>query len=391
MFSGIVAAALILLAPLTQGQSCSSESECNKLISEYESKLGAIRDQKNTLSSQIQFSDTQVYLTTLRIQDAESKIKKTGEEIENISGKIDGLNESLDHVSKLLIEKIAEGYKRRDVPFLNIFVDSNKASVLANRLKYAKTVEENDRRLAFQVQQAKLNFQQQKQLREKKQEQLAQLTKVLEDQKVALDNQKLSKQRLLSETQSDERVYQNLLSQARANLSGFSSFAQAAGGGSLASFGSGSNGWYYTQRDPAWGSRLLPGSSSSLSLAGCAVSSIAMVCKSYGGGETPGSIAADTSRFIGGDLWNWAFGCSGKSTSFLGRISQEDAKSYVKNGTPVILRLSAASISGLHFIVAYSWDDGANDFKVHDPYYGPDKSFTERYNWSQVTNAIVIR
>jgi hypothetical protein len=112
-----------------------------------------------------------------------------------------------------------------------------------------------------------------------------------------------------------------------------------------------------------------------------------MVCKSYGQDVTPASIVSNSSKFIYGDLWNWAFSCDGKTTNWIGS-SKDQVRSYVEGGTPVILRLVAPSVSGLHFIVAWKWD--GNDFIVHDPYYGPDKKFSERYGWSQVTTAIAI-
>ncbi len=378
IFSLIIGTVLMFTAPYTRGQTCSSEEECNKLIKEYESKLGSIREQKNTLSSQIQFADTQIYLTALRIQDAEAKVKKTGEEIENISGKIDGLNESLSHVSKLLIEKIAEGYKRRDVPFLSVIVDSDKASILANRLKYAKTVEENDRRLAFQVQQAKLNFQQQKELREKKKEQLAQLTIVLEDQKKALDVQKGQKQKLLADTQNDEATYQRLLAQAQAQIRGFKSFVQGSGASSTIganAFGSGSDGAYYSQRDERWAHNAMGASSENILDVGCLVSSIAMVSTKLGSSVTPAGIAADSGRFWLNTAWMrypWP-GVAGRTYRAVSDIDAE-----LNSGNYVIVGVGGCSNGGSHFVVLTRKD--GDSYIMHDPIYGPDIKFSDHYS-----------
>ncbi len=213
----------------------------------------------------------------------------------------------------------------------------------------------------------------------------------MEVQKAELKNQQQAKQNLLAATKSDEATYQNLLERARQELAGFSSFVQYAGGGELTSFGNGSNGWYFTQRDPSWGNILLPGSSSNLALAGCAVTSIAMTCKSFGQDITPLSIASNPSNFIGGDLWNWAFSCSGKASSGFQYMTKDSIKSYIKNNNArVIIRLSAASVSGLHFIVGWKWDDDKDDLVIHDPYFGPDLMFSSRYGWGQVTTAIAI-
>lgn len=214
---------------ISKAQSCGNEEECKKLISEYEQKLVGIRDQKNTLFSQIEFADTQIYLTTLRIQDTERKIAQTADEIESLKGRIVTLNSSLDYISKLLLEKIIEGYKRREAPLLAIFIDPDNASTMINRLKYAKVAEESDRKLAFQVQQAKLNFEQQKNLREDKQKELADLEVNLENQKSALDSQKSQKERLLSITKNDERVYQNLLAQTQAEFAAIQGIVSGAG------------------------------------------------------------------------------------------------------------------------------------------------------------------
>ena len=275
-----------------------------------------------------------------------------------------------------------------NVSLVEVLFDSANANDFFTRLKYLQTAQENNQKLLVQVQEAKLNYEDQKKLREEKKVELANLVTTLNNQQADLKNQQDAKKNLLAATQNSETTYENLLQQAQQELAGFSAFAQAAGGG-LTTFGSGSNGWYYTQRDPRWGNMTLPGSSSTVLMAGCAVTSVAMVCKSYGQNINPVSIVSDPSKFIAGDLWNWAFSCSGKITDWIG-TSEDSAKNYVKNGTPVILKLSAPSVSGLHFVVAFGWDDGKNDFKIHDPYYGPDKYFTDRYNWSQVITAIAI-
>jgi peptidoglycan hydrolase CwlO-like protein len=212
-----------------RAQNCNSKEECEKLISEYEQKLTEIRSQKNTLSSQIQYFDTQIYLTTLRIQDTENKIGETQKEIDTLTNRIEGLNTSLDYLTKLLIKKIKEGYKQRDVPFFNIFLDTERASDLFNRLKYSKIVQENDRRVAFQLQQAKTNFQNQKDLREEKKKELSQLKINLNNQQADLNSQKINKQYLLQQTQNDEKTYQILLSRAQAEYAAIQGIVAGAG------------------------------------------------------------------------------------------------------------------------------------------------------------------
>ncbi len=352
-----------------QKQSC-----LNQLIPQLQQKL-------NTTKAQINLFDAQISLIISQIQQTQDKVTSTQNEIDILGSRITGLDTSLNYLSKLLIERIFEGYKQRNVSLLNLLLDSNSAGNLINKIQYYKATQDNNQKLLIQVEESKQNFEEQKQLREQKVQELDNLKITLAQQQTDLKNKQVEAQRIKEATETD-------LANAQAELAAFSRFAEAAGGGTT-TFGNGSNGWYYTQRDPQWAGMTLPGSSSTVMLAGCAVTSVAMVCKSYGQNITPATIASDPGDFIGGDLWNSAFGCSGKTTDWIGN-SEDRVKSYVKSGTPVILRLVAPSVSGLHFVVAFKWDDGKNDFIIHDPYFGPDNYFSGRYSWSQVTTAIAI-
>lgn len=374
----------------TYAQNCSSESQCQDLIKQYESKLGSLREQKNTLASQVQFFDTQMYLATLRIQDTEQKIKKTEEEIDNLGGKISGLNSSLDHVSKLLIKKIAEDYKRREVPTISLLIGADDASTLVNRMKYAKSAQESDQKLAFQVQQAKQNFEDQKDLREKKKEDLDKLIATLDSQKASLATQKVQKQKLLSDTQNDESNYQRLLAQAQKQLSGFKSFVSAAGGGSIGanSFGSGSDGAYYSQRDERWAGMKMGNSSDSVLEVGCLVTSIAMVQKHSGTDYTPASIASNTSYFFGNTAFmlhpgNFSWPAGHYSNIDTGSIGEK-----LDSGKYVIVGVYAGAY-GTHYVVLIKKD--GDDYIMHDPYYGPDKKFSEHYSKGSIFVAGVFQ
>lgn len=209
---------LFLVHNNVSSQVCGSKEECEKLISETEQKLTIVRSQKNTLSSEIQYVDSQIYLTTLKIQNTQQQITDTEAEIETLGGRIQGVNDSLDYLTKLLFNKIKEGYKRRDVPLFNIFLDSESASTLLNQLKYAQTAQENDRRVAYQLQQAKQNFEDQKDLRERKKIELDNLKAEFISHNANLDRQKQDKQAILQITKNNELTYQRIIQQALAEF-----------------------------------------------------------------------------------------------------------------------------------------------------------------------------
>ncbi|MCL5675853.1 MAG: C39 family peptidase [Patescibacteria group bacterium] len=379
---------------LAQSSCITSNDPCKDLTTEekvscYEKNVNVCQQESNSLSAQVEAFNSSIAATNLRIMQTEQQIENLTNEINSISDKISNLESSLTALSNVLIERIIASYKNSSHNNLGLLLfNSSKLSNLLVNLQYLQIVQKNDQKILFAVETTKMNYAQQKQLREEKKTEQEQLQKKLGTQKTYLQSQQKAKQNLLDATNNSEAVYQDLLDKARRELAAFSAFTTAAGGGET-TFGNGSNGWYYTQRDPQWSSMLLPGSSSSTLEAGCAVTSVAMVCKSYGQNVTPATIISNRNNFIYGDLWNWAFSCSGKSTDWIG-TSRDQIKNDVKNNIPVILRLIAPSVSGLHFVVAYAWDDGKSDFKIHDPYYGPDKYFSERYSWSQVTDGIAI-
>ena len=71
----------------TTGPSSAARSEIERKIREYEAKLSEVRNQKNTLSSQISYMDTQIFLTELKAEEtkkeeSESKFEKILEKVE---------------------------------------------------------------------------------------------------------------------------------------------------------------------------------------------------------------------------------------------------------------------------------------------------------------------
>jgi peptidoglycan hydrolase CwlO-like protein len=198
-------------------------------INEYQIKLNQLRQQKNTLASQIQYMETQIYLTTLQITETEQKINLTQKEIEILGARIEGLDTSLDYLSKLLLKKIVEGYKNRSLTFLTALLDSVSADDFVSRIKYLKTAQENNQRLLIQVQKTKLNFEEQKKIREEKKLELDNLKTRLANQKAELNNQRAAKQKLLIQTQNDEQIYQELLAKAQAEYAAIQGIIAGAG------------------------------------------------------------------------------------------------------------------------------------------------------------------
>lgn len=351
-------------------------NELQQKINEYQVKLNDIRQQKNTLSSQIQYMDTQIYLTTLQIQSTEQKIINTGKEIDLLGSRIEGLDTSLDYLSKLLINKIAESYKKRELNFLAVLFNTKNADDFLNKVKYLKSSRDNNQKLLVQVQEAKSNAEEQKLQREEKKTELTNLTQTLNSQKISLNSQKIQKQKLLSDTQNDEVTYQRLLAQAQAQLSGFKSFVSSAGAGIINAnqFGTGSDGAYFSQRDERWANQSIGYSSENVLNVGCLLTSVTMVAKHYGENVTPGNIASDVSRFYGFTAYMSLPWKSVAGRSYYGGV---DIDQELANGNYVIVGVGGCSSGGSHFVVLVKKD--GSDYIMHDPIYGPDIKFSAHY------------
>lgn len=191
-------------------------------IKEYQQKLSDIRQQKNTLSTQIEQMDTQIYLTELQVQQSEAKIIATQSEIEKLGSRIDNLDTSLNTLSALLLKQIARGYKTRSVSLIELLLEAQDVGELTNKIKYQRSTQNNNQKLLLQVQEAKSSYEEQKVVREQKKQELDQLVTNLNNQKASLKTQQTQKQKLLADTNNDEKTYQTLLTQAQAEYNAVS-------------------------------------------------------------------------------------------------------------------------------------------------------------------------
>lgn len=214
---------------LAQENSVEKKNDLEKQIKEYEEKINSLRSEKNTLSSQIEYMDTQIYLTKLKTQETSQKIETTEYEIETLDDWIGDLDVSLDQLSKTMLKRIAAGYKTRQASVIDIIFDATSASDLVNKLKYFEVARETNRKVLMEVQEAKLNYEEQKKLREKKKKDLANLEKDLENQQTLLASQQEAKKTLLIQTQNDEVSYQILLSKLKSEYAAIQGIVSGAG------------------------------------------------------------------------------------------------------------------------------------------------------------------
>lgn len=193
-------------------------NELDKKIQEYTVKLEELSQQKKTLASTLNYLETKINLTLTQIDQTEEKLIILKKEIEDLSLKIERLDVSLNEISKMLLSRIMEIYKRSRLNPLYLLFSSEGFSQFLSRLKYLQTVQAHDRSLLYQMEEARYNFDIQKNLKEEKQTEAEELRIQLEGQKNLLSQQKREKETLLEITKNDESRYQNLLAEAQEEL-----------------------------------------------------------------------------------------------------------------------------------------------------------------------------
>jgi peptidoglycan hydrolase CwlO-like protein len=380
-----------------------SREELQEIKNKCEEKLSQLAKQRNTLASEISYIDTQIYLTNLKVAETENKIEKTEKEIGLLNERIEGLDESLNILSKLLLKKIVADYKNKRISLLSIFLEADRIDDLVNRIKYIKTTRENNQKLIIQVQNAKINFEEQKKLREEKKIELDNLKTLLAKQKTELLNQQNARRKLLADTQNSEVLYQRIVAQARAQLASFISYVRSRGGANILSNQTSCDNWgcYYNQRDSQWGNFVInnsydcnDGVSTECSIAkvGCLVTSVAMYASHLGYNITPLDIASNSDNFAANTalLINdrrkplYAKGIRIERIPIGGRLSPE-----IVADKPVIVGINYGPY-GTHFLLIKKYENG--NYIMNDPFIdnGKDKNFTDYYSLDSIFSIEII-
>lgn len=167
--------------------------------------LDETRQKKVTLTNEIVYQDNQIKLTELKIAETEA-------EISALTGQINKLEGALTELSEVFAERVVETYKlRRLGDSMVVLLTSENVSDFISRFNYLQRIQQNDRELLLEMQTTQTDFEDQR-------AQVEKLHDRLEGQKKTLAGQKSKKQNLLIVTQGNEKIYQDLLAKARAEM-----------------------------------------------------------------------------------------------------------------------------------------------------------------------------
>lgn len=189
--------------------------ECEIIFNKRYQEAG---EQRRSLQSEIKKFNAAIAVTTTRIYLTIGQIEKLEKEIAGLTAKIGRLDVSLDQLSEILAKRISETYKKGKIDPLALFLSSRNFSEFVSRYKYLRVIQIHDRKLMIQMETARTSYEDQKKLKEQKQEELETAKKKLESQKTLLAQQKADKENLLKITQNNELRYQRLLAASRAEI-----------------------------------------------------------------------------------------------------------------------------------------------------------------------------
>lgn len=357
-----------------------SPEELQDKINQYSQKLNELGTAKNTLNNQVKYLDSQYQITLLKITQTENSINFLEKEIANLGLEISKLEKEINQLSAVYIRQIIQSYKLQKKYPSFAYIFSDNINTFLEQHQYFSSIQTNSKQNLIDRETIRYNYDQQKTTKEKKQIELETLQKTLASQKISLNNQKIAKNKLLETTKNDEKKYQQLLTEAQSQLAALKNFSSSAGGSTCLDSvpGGGSDGNFYSQRDPRWCKQYIGNSRDTIGSVGCFISSISMVYKKLSHDITPSAFAANSSNFWG----NTAYmstptppgGYSYKQVSY----SIDTIDNELKSGRYVIAQVKMANIAGMHFIVIISGSNG--NYKIHDPWFGADQNFSDRYS-----------
>lgn len=194
---------------------CKDKGSASDKVSCYADIVNTCSSQRESMAAQIVYLSTKISLTSAKIESGKEKIASLQKDIEDLTNKIEGLEKSLTKITGLFINRIIGTYKNGTPSYLDLLLTSNRFADFFGRFKYIQTIQAHDRKLLFQLQNSKVNFQDQKLLREEKRKELAGLQAQLEKEQATLAIQKKEKELFLATTKNSEDRYRQELAAAK--------------------------------------------------------------------------------------------------------------------------------------------------------------------------------
>ncbi len=198
-------------------------------IAELEAKIKSLQEERNTLSSAIRFLDSKILLTQKEIEKSALEIQLLETQIEDLTQRIKGLEINLHELSRELIQRVQDQYKRSSTDSVSFVFAATGLTNFFKEQKYLVQVRAHTQELLLNTEAKKQQYDEEKKNKEQKQAEVEALRNKLQAQQQDLERQKRDKNKLLTETQNNEQVYQNRLALALAEFNAIQSIVAGRG------------------------------------------------------------------------------------------------------------------------------------------------------------------
>lgn len=234
---------LAVIHPVTQAAEACTEYVCSKDTQDEDSflrcvkeksaclqgKIDETRQQKITLSNTIGILNNQIQVQELQIAQTQAEISRLETDIADLTTRLTGLEISLDKLSNLLIERISAQYRQQQTEPGILSVVSQSLNLSLRQLKYLQLSQQHLGDLMQKAETQRLDYDQQKLLKEQKQTEVEAKRQQLESQQYELTAQRTGQQQLLNETNNNEARYQAELAKTTAELQAIQSIIAGRG------------------------------------------------------------------------------------------------------------------------------------------------------------------
>ncbi len=194
-----------------------------------EQKLSEVQTQKTSLTNTIAIINGQISIQQLQIDQLQAEIAVLERDITGLSERISGLNLSLDRLSTMLVGRIQAQYKSSQVSPMTLLFGSESFNDFMSQYRYLRQAGQQTALAMARAENQRLEYDEQKALKESKQLQVEKKKSQLESAKLQLSKQRSEQQFFLAQTKNDELKYQSQLAQSLAELAAIQSIIAGNG------------------------------------------------------------------------------------------------------------------------------------------------------------------
>ena len=345
----------------------------------YQRMIDLKQQQQTTLQNQMKMMNLQINNYDNDIVKTQKEIKKNKEEAKELQKNIDKKAEEIENTKDKLREIIAL-FNQIDEEFsMELLLNKGDISSILNQSEYLDQTSQEIESILDEIGEKKIVLETERRELQGKNDELRRKEGDLREKIYDLDDEKEAKDLLIKKTRGEEAKYQQLLARVESQkleLIGYSSISKDAQKmidkilkkAKKPKKNLASSEWYYSQKDPRWGSKRIGLSSTLMQNYGCAVTALSMVFTYHDEKIEPGKLAGKPIFYQDLIVWpkQWKDLNLISSTAHAG-VDWDIVDEEIKNKNPVIVFVRAFDGKG-HYVVVHG--KYKSKYIVHDPIFG---------------------